>query len=153
MPNNRELLRTQAFLDLHPELLDMSVWLPHCGTACCYAGNTLALAGIPAAYVEARRDGAPTTTLAAVRMEDLPGALVFTVAASLEDPDPARRCPVYHGVQEPGQRYVSVPAVAQMLLGLTVAEADRLFDPTNTHEKAREIVGELCAAAPAGSAA
>lgn len=149
LPNTKLLLSTLAATSAQPERLDQAIWWPKpgCGTACCFAGNALQIAGIRAAHVNCRQPDGAAQHRAVVLLEELPEGIAVVVAASVELPVRLRRVPVYHGVDDPSAAYVTVADAARVLLGLSLGQANNLFAPENTPADLKEIVGDLCEAA------
>jgi hypothetical protein len=108
MPNTELLVRTLAHIEAHPDEWDQLHWarLAPCGTAYCFAGTALALAG-KAEFQWGSR--------AVDSME---------FAEQMADGE-------------------DIGTAAQRLLDLDMDDADALFDPNNTLDHLRQIVGQL----------
>jgi hypothetical protein len=121
-PNGTLAYLVLDYVTAHPELLDSSTW---CGTACCFAGHTVALIGgrIQAESVEL--SSLPAEAVARIR-DERPGW------ADLADDRPT-----------------SVRAAAKAALGLTNWQATNLFWGNNTLSTLTDLVASLFGPRPA----
>lgn len=114
MPNVPLLTKTLDHVENHPEELDSRIWL--CGTIGCFAGHASLIDGGQSVGTEYGGD----------------------LLHAVPDDDPADVMLI------DGAWVVSVRNRARRILGLSRADAKRLFKGSNTLDDLRRIVGELC---------
>lgn len=113
-PNVALLRQTLDYIEDHPLDWDQARW--HCGTVCCFAGRAALLNGAEWAQIHG---------MSATR----------SVAVVARDDDPAG-----HVRESDGCRFVHVEVRAARVLGLTLEQAQDLFDPANSLDDLRELV-------------
>jgi hypothetical protein len=108
---------TLSFIQDNPEEWDQTVW---CGTACCFAGLALDLAGIH------------------IR-EDWEEVAVTDMPEHLREAAPGRA-----GYDEAGNASIGVGFAAMLVLGLDDETRHNLFAANNGLRDLERIVAELC---------
>lgn len=116
------LQATMAYIEKNPEQHDQNNWITACGTAFCYAGHAAILAGAARPGNEVAEWGRSW----AINVETLESLAVESVSG-------------YSDTVKP------IDEFAAARLGLTLDEADVLFDGDQTLRTLRILVDALCA--------
>lgn len=121
--NVKLLQTTMNYVEKHPEQHDQTNWVNHCNTAFCYAGHAAIIAGATRPPNEATAWG----NYWMVNPETLESHA--------------------SGAYDAADRSLAVDEFAAKELGITMAEAEALFDGDRTITGLRTLVDALCTGA------